>query len=154
MPGWAGPEWAVAAIVDPVAAAMKSTAATTSGPVRVTAPGPMGSVDYGVRVHVTVAGGLLVPLQAPLKPKTMDCAGWMTALHDSGTTVTFAPVWVRMPPQIWVMVCPFGKAQVTVQLVVGVVPLLVTRTSALKPPGHSLTFVYVAEQPLPPYPWS
>jgi len=38
------------------------------------------------------------------------------------------------PPQIWVIVCPLGNVNVTVQEVVAVVPVFVTRTSPWKPP--------------------
>jgi hypothetical protein len=60
--------------------------------------------------------------------------------------VTVAPLWVSVPPQNSVIVCPLAKGQVSVQLVAGdagkaAVPLLLMTRLAPKPLVHWLPIV-------------
>jgi len=93
-----------------------------------------------VRLHVAV-GAPLVPLQLPRKPKLAVWPAPMALFQVSLATVYGLAVWVVRPPQTWVIRWPFGKVRTTDQLVVAPVPVLVTRTSPWKPPGHSFTLV-------------
>lgn len=67
-------------------------------------------------------GELMMPFQAPLKPSSFILAPTaMLPLKLALVTVTFAPVWVSVPSfQMEEIVCPLGKAQLSVQLVMTV----------------------------------
>jgi hypothetical protein len=56
-------------------------------------------------------------------------------------TVTLAPLWVPVPFQTCETVCPLAKAQVSVQLLRGVVPVFWMERAAPKPPDHWLEIV-------------
>src|SRR5687768_15521413 len=68
---------------------------------------------------------------------------------QSGVMVTFGPVWVRKPPQIWLIVCPLGNANPSVQPVIVVEELLVMTISPWKLPPHWLITVYRTVQEAP-----
>jgi hypothetical protein len=93
-----------------------------------------------VRLQVS-AGGLFVPLWAPLKPKVADPPGAITLLYDSLITVYGLLFFVITPCQRFVIVCPFGKLSVTVHPLVVLVPVLVTLTSAPNPTSQLLVRV-------------
>src|ERR1700754_1310533 len=67
--------------------------------------------------------------------------------------LTCSPVWVLLAFQSWVIVCDeLPKSQPTFQLETAS-PRLVTSTWAWNPPGHSFTFVYLAEHPAAANAW-
>lgn len=65
-------------------------------------------------------------------------------------TVTFAPDWLTVPFQSWLIVWPFANVHLTLQPLIEALPVFFTVTSPWKPPGHWLTTAYVAEHALPP----
>src|SRR5687767_13481608 len=77
-----------------------------------------------------------------MKPVVTDPPLAGMVAFQSGVTVTFAPDWVRNPPQIWLIVCPFGNAKASVQPLTAVEVLLVMTISPWKLPVHWLMTVY------------
>ena len=83
-------------------------------------------------------GAEFVPFQVPLKPGpgfTLAPAA-TPLLYEALVTVTLPPVWETLPFQSCVIVCPLTNANVRVQLLQAVVPVLVIAMFALKPLDH------------------
>lgn len=91
-----------------------------------------------VATQVTV-GTLLRPFQLPRNPKVVLAPAASAPFHVSFRAVTDGPP-VTTADQYWVTDWPSVKVQLTVQPLIGALPA-VTRTSAWKPPGHSLITV-------------
>ena len=61
---------------------------------------------------------------------------WRRPFHVSFVTVYGLAVWDVRPPQSWVILCPAVNVTRTVQVVVVVVPVLVTVTPPWNPSVH------------------
>src|SRR5262245_33700227 len=94
-----------------------------------------------------LVGGLLTPFQLDRNPTITEPLGGRAAFHVSLRMTTVEPDWVNRPFHSWLSTWPSPKTSVTVQLVVVVVPVLVTVTSPWNPPGHWLATRYAATQP-------
>src|SRR5512138_3216114 len=82
-----------------------------------------------------------------MNPNDVLAPGLTVPLYDTFLTVTPLPLTLSAPFQSWLIVCPAGSVQRTVQPFSGAEPLSVTATSAWKPPCQLLVTVYAAEQP-------
>jgi hypothetical protein len=88
-------------------------------------------------VQVTVGTGVEGPLA--VKPNVVLAPGAKLPLYDMLVTVTLPPLTVRLPFHRLLMLCPLGRVQCTVQLLVAaVVELLATVTVTWKPPVQLL----------------
>ncbi len=90
-------------------------------------------------------------VQVPWKPNEALPPGLIEPLYAALVAVTVCPLCVSEPSfhELVTFWSP-GKVNFTVQLPIALLPVLLIVTPAVKPPGHSLFFVYVTWQPDPP----
>lgn len=91
-------------------------------------------------LRVKAVGGVLVPLQAPLKPGgelSVPPAG-IAPLYETLVTVTVLPDCVKVPFQSCVTVCPLGNENCRFQPLMALEPVLVIVKLAPKPVFHWL----------------
>lgn len=100
-------------------------------------PGRCGA-RYGL-VQVGAGAGVAEPL--PVRPNEVLACAATVPLYGALVTVTLLPLTVSVPFQSWLIVCPLGSVQRTVQAFMVAASLLVTVTSAWNPPGHLLVTV-------------
>jgi hypothetical protein len=86
-------------------------------------------------VQVSAGTALVLP-DEPVKPTATDALGATLPVQLTLRTVTFAPVWVGVPPHMLLIVWPLANVHVTVQPASTDVPVLVTVNSAWNPPDH------------------
>ena len=67
-------------------------------------------------------GGVLLPLQEPLKPTSTVAPGARELFQDMGVAVTAAPSWRHVAFHPWVTCWPAGKVKESSQLESGAVP--------------------------------
>ncbi|CAM5344840.1 hypothetical protein SVIOM342S_09191 [Streptomyces violaceorubidus] len=84
--------------------------------------------------------------QLPVKPKLTEAPGATPAFQETFRTVTAVPDWAGSAFHIRVTFWSPGNDQPRDQPFQAEVPVLVTRTSAWKPPGHWFVTVYVTSQ--------
>jgi hypothetical protein len=97
--------------------------------------------------QVRVDGALLAPSPLALKPNEVDAPAASVPLYDTFATTAVEPLdRLASPFQTWLMLCPFGKRQDTVQPLSVDGPLARTLTCAWNCPGHELVTWYVAVQ--------
>lgn len=94
-------------------------------------------------MRVNKVGAAFVPLQVPLKPgaEVTEPPGEIDPLYERLVIVTALPVWVKVPLQSWVIVCPLGNENCKLQLLIVVVPVLVMVILAPNPPCHWFVMV-------------
>jgi len=92
----------------------------------------------GLPFKVNEVGGELVPFQLPLNPGGEEsvCPAGIEALYETLVIVTALPLWVSVPFQSWVTVCPLGNENCKLQPLMAVEPVLVMVRLAPKPPCH------------------
>lgn len=86
-----------------------------------------------------LAGDVSLVLNEPVKPTVTDEDGAIVELYGSAVAVTFSVDWTKVAFQRLVICWSPGKVQVSVQPLIGAVPVLVTTTCAWKPLLHELT---------------
>ncbi len=103
----------------------------------VTVAGPLetGTPVQLVPLSAKSVGTGLLPVQEPLKPTCTEPPVAIEAFQLRFVTVTFAPLWVQVPFQPWVTVCPAAKEKPSVQPLIAD-ELLTMLMLAPKPPGH------------------
>ena len=96
------------------------------------------TTEQATPFRLKAVGGLLAPLQAPLKPGSelrVPPAG-IEALYETFVMVTLLPFWVKVPFQSWVMVCPLGNEKVRFQPFIALEPVFVIVKAVPKPVFH------------------
>lgn len=104
-------------------------------------PGSPSRSGHGL---VQAGVGVGVDGPAPVKPKVVLAPGAIVPFQEALRTVTVLPLVLRVPFQSWVMLCPPGVVQVTVQALIGAVVGLVMVTVLWKPSCQLLTTWYAA----------
>lgn len=95
-----------------------------------------GLDGYGL---VQVRVGVVAEEPVPIRPKVVLAPAPRVPFQLRFLTVTLLPLVVRVPFQTWLIVCPLGRVQVTVQPLRVEVPPLATVTSVWNPPVQLLT---------------
>jgi hypothetical protein len=75
-------------------------------------------------------------LPVPVSPKVTDAPGATVPFQLALRTVTAVPDWLYMPFHTLVTAWPLGHVHDTAHAPIGVLPRLVTFTSAWNPPCH------------------
>ena len=89
----------------------------------------------------------MAPPALPRKPNVVVAFGGTLLVQSTLRILWLAPLGVLVPPQIWVIACPFANVQVTFHPAMVAELVLRTATSPWKPPVHWPTIRYVAVQP-------
>ena len=97
---------------------------------------------------VNFSGLVFEPPQVPLKPMLTEPPGGTDPFHGKEVAVTSLPLCCQLALQPWLTVCPDGKVKRSSQESHGVLPVLVSVTEAVKPPGQSLVWYVTAQEAL------